>query len=38
MIGIADANLLNLGMIFCRNKMTLLFFYLFYQEGLFHDI
>jgi len=27
MIGIADAKLLNLGMVFCRNGMALLFIY-----------
>jgi hypothetical protein len=29
MIGIADAKLLNLGMVFCRNGMVLLFLFIY---------
>jgi len=29
MIGIADAKLLNLGMVFCRNRMVLLFLFIY---------
>jgi len=30
MIGIADAKLLNLGMVFCRNEMALLFLFIYF--------
>ena len=32
MIGIADAKLLNLGMVFCRNGMVLLFLFIYREE------
>ncbi len=37
MIGIADLKLLNLGMVFCRNGMALLFLFI-YRERLDHYI
>ena len=37
MIGIADTKLLNLGMVFCRNGMALLFLFI-YRERFDHYI